>query len=94
MTIKTMFAKYKGTCARTGAPIRPGDQIQYDTATRQAWITDEDEFRHAEPEPEEVYLARARGAYVSHLWNNGGREYFQNKRGRCIDSPCCGCCNI
>ena len=46
------------------------------------------------PEPEEIYLARARGAYVSHIWNTGGREYFQNKNGRCIDSPCCGCCNI
>ena len=34
MTIKTMIAKYAGRCARTGAPIRPGDEIQYDTATR------------------------------------------------------------
>ena len=47
-----------------------------------------------EPEPEETYLARASGAYVSHVWSTGGREYFQNKRGRCIDAPCCGCCNI
>lgn len=86
MTIKSMQAKYKGTCARTGAPIRPGDPIHYDTATRSAM--------HAEPEPEEIYLARARGAYVSHIWQTGGREYFQNKRGRCIDAPCCGCCNI
>ena len=94
MTIKIMLAKYKGIDARTGGPIRPGDEIAYDTDTRRAWITDEDEYRHAEPEPEEVYLTRARGAYVSHLWNNGGREYFQNKKGRCIDAPCCGCCNI
>jgi len=95
--IKSMQAKYKGICALTGAPIRPGDPIHYDTATRRAWITDDDDgltFTHAEPEPEEIYLARARGAYVSHLWNNGGREYFQNKNGRCIDAPCCGCCNI
>ena len=93
MTIKIMLAKYKGIDAKTGGPIRPGDEIAYDTDTRRAWITDEDDYRHAEPEPEEVYLTRARGAYVSHLWNNGGREYFQNKRGRCIDSPCCGCCS-
>ena len=92
--IKTMFAKYKGTCSRTGMPIRPGDHIQYDTETRRAWITHEDDFRHVEPEPEETYLARAGGAYVSHVWSTGGREYFQNKRGRCIDAPCCGCCNI
>jgi len=43
--IKTMFAKYPGKCSRTGAPIAPGDHIQYDTFTRQAWITDEDDTR-------------------------------------------------
>ena len=41
MTIKTMRAKYKGKDARTGAPIYPGDEIQFDTITRQAWITAE-----------------------------------------------------
>jgi hypothetical protein len=90
--IKIMLAKYKGTCSRTGAPIRPGDEIAYDTDTRQAWITDEDDYRHAEPE--ETYLARARGAYVSHVWQSGGREYYRNKAGRCEDAPCCGCCNV
>ena len=65
-----------------------------DTATRSATHAEPEPATHAEPEPEEIYLARARGAYVSHLWNTGGREYFQNKRGRCEDAPCCGCCNI
>jgi hypothetical protein len=23
----------------------------------------------------------------------GGHEYYQNKNGRCIDAPCCGCCS-
>ena len=87
-----MIAKYKGIDARTGGPIRPGDEIQYCTTTRRAWITDEDDYRHAEPEPEEVYLTRARGAYVSDVFQIGGREYYQNKKGRCIDAPCCGCC--
>jgi hypothetical protein len=39
--IKTMKAKFKGKNARTGAPIYPGDEIQYCTATRRAWITGE-----------------------------------------------------
>lgn len=43
--IKTMLAKFPGKCCRTGAPIRPGDEIKYDTFTRQAWITDEDDQR-------------------------------------------------
>lgn len=81
MTIKTMFAKYKGICARTGVPIFPGDQIQFDTETRAAWITDEDE------------RPRRANNYVSDVFQIGGREYFQNKRGRCIDAPCCGCCS-
>ena len=78
MTIKTMIAKYPGRDARTGGPIRPGDEIQYDTATRRAWITDEDD--------------RPR-QYRSDVFQIGGREYYQNNHGRCIDAPCCGCCS-
>lgn len=24
---------------------------------------------------------------------NSGAELYQNRRGRCEDAPCCGCCN-
>lgn len=24
----------------------------------------------------------------------GDDTYIQNSRGRCLDAPCCGCCNI
>jgi hypothetical protein len=24
---------------------------------------------------------------------SGGGEWYQNKRGRCEDAPCCGCCS-
>jgi hypothetical protein len=41
--IKIMIAKYKGIDARTGQPIRPGDEIAFDTDTRKAWITDDDD---------------------------------------------------
>lgn len=80
---KRMLAKYKGIDARTGAPIRPGDEIIYDTATRTAWVPDDDEDRPRRARP-----------YGSDMIIIEGREYFRNKRGRCIDSPCCGCCNI
>lgn len=36
-----MKAKFKGTCARTGAPINPGDEIRLD-AQRRAYLVDED----------------------------------------------------
>lgn len=81
---KRMFAKYKGIDARTGEPIRPGDEIIFDTITRQAWITDEDEDRL-------TFTARE---YRSDVFNIGGREFYRNKAGRCEDAPCCGCCTI
>jgi hypothetical protein len=39
------------------------------------------------------YLRQSLERGVSHVWNSGGREYFRNRRGRCEDAPCCGCCN-
>jgi len=86
--IKTMTARYAGFDSRTGASIRPGDQIQYDTATRRAWL--------AEPGDEQQdvidHPSRYNPSWVSHVWTSGGREYYRNKAGRCEDAPCCGCC--
>jgi hypothetical protein len=39
------------------------------------------------------YLRRSLERGVSHVWSSGGREFYRNKRGRCEDAPCCGCCN-
>ena len=40
---KTMKAKYKGICCKTGATINVGDIIVYDSVSRKAWLTvDED----------------------------------------------------
>lgn len=85
--LKTMLAKYPGRCARTGLPIRPRDEIVFDTVTRQAWHNDEDEDSYRE-------RTRTRDNYVSHVFNVGGREYYRNKQGICEDAPCCGCCTI
>ena len=83
--IKTMRAKYAGFDSRTGASIRPGDQIQYDTSTRRAWLADLGDEQQA--------ASRYNPSWVSHVWTSGGREYYRNKQGRCEDAPCCGCCN-
>jgi hypothetical protein len=40
------------------------------------------------------YLRRSLERGVSHVWSSGGRELYRNKRGRCEDAPCCGCCNV
>ena len=83
--IKTMQARYAGFDSRTGASIRPGDQIQYDTNTRRAWLADLGDEQQA--------ASRYNPSWVSHVWTSGGREYYRNKAGRCEDAPCCGCCN-
>jgi hypothetical protein len=101
-----MIARYPGRCARTGAPIRPGDTIipmgrkryalaPVDPDLALAESVDRD---LAESDPDAAaaagrYLRQSLARGVSHVWNSGGREYYRNRRGRCEDAPCCGCCN-
>jgi hypothetical protein len=49
-----MKAKFKGTCAKTGAPINVGDEIRLD-ANRRAYLVDEDT-------PREYYKPKAPSA--------------------------------
>lgn len=37
--IKRMRARFKGVCCRTRALINVGDEIMFNTVTREAWIT-------------------------------------------------------
>lgn len=43
-----------------------------------------------------AYLRCSMARGVSDVWRSAysGREYYRNRRGRCEDAPCCGCCNI
>jgi hypothetical protein len=88
--IKTMNARYAGFDSRTGASIRPGDQIQYDTATRRAWLAEPGDM--GDLDDGQQAASRYNPSWVSHVWTSGGREYYRNKAGRCEDAPCCGCC--
>ena len=82
-----MIAKYAGKDAYTGAPIRAGDEIIFDTVTRKAWHTDDDDRLN--------FTTPINERYVSHVIDFGsGRQYYRNKNGRCEDAPCCGCCTI
>jgi hypothetical protein len=99
---KSMIAKYPGRCALTGAPIRPGDSITYDTVAKRAFFSEPgdcqvDSSCLMESENDTDYLAartRTPKEYRSHVFNFSGKEYYQNKQGRCEDAPCCGCCTI
>lgn len=79
-----MIAKYAGKDAYTGAPIRAGDEIIFDTVTRKAWHTDDDD---------RLSFTTTSG-YRSDIFQIAGREFYRNKAGRCEDAPCCGCCTI
>jgi len=108
--MKTMTARYPGKCARTGAPIRPGDLIVYAGKGR-AYLSDlipaidpdlalarsiDPDLASSDPDAASHagrYLRQSLERGVSHVWNSGGRELYRNRRGRCEDAPCCGCCN-
>lgn len=88
---KIMRAKHPGKCAISGARINIGDDITYDTATRRAWLVEPED---CQIDTSDYLAARTRTPrnYVSDVYSIGGREYYRNKRGLCIDAPCCGCC--
>lgn len=104
--MKLMHARYPGRCARTGAPINPGDLISWSKGRAEllepeivAGIVAEldPELAATDPEAAEAagrYLARSMRRGVSDVIQTGGRELYRNKRGRCEDAPCCGCCNF
>lgn len=37
MSLRTLVARYDGTCAACGKPVRSGDRIAYDSDTRAAY---------------------------------------------------------
>lgn len=88
---KSMIAKYSGKCAISGARINKGDHIVFDTVTRKAWFSEPGD---CQIDTSDYLAARTRTPrnYVSDVYSIGGREYYRNKRGLCIDAPCCGCC--
>lgn len=99
MLIKTMTAKYPGTCAACGEPIRRGDSInffgrghaEHAECASEALSDEEDERAGLEPGTlaNDRRLAK-RGLTVIRFAS--GEVQTQNSRGRCEDAPCCGCC--
>lgn len=65
--------------------------------TAMAAVADLDpELVQADPEAAAAagrYLAQSMRRGVSDVWRTGGKEFYRNRRGRCEDAPCCGCCN-
>ena len=104
--MKTMTAKYAGTCAACGEPIQRGQQINFfgrgtaeHTACR-AGFAGGDEFEDDNTEYDQAGLEPGTLASDRRLAKRGlsvirfssGAVMTQNSRGRCEDAPCCGCC--
>lgn len=97
--MKTMIAKYPGTCAECDGRIKPGDKINYYGRGHVEHVgccvglqpIDEDEAAGLEPGTlaNDRRLAK-RGLSVIRF--SSGEVMTQNSRGRCEDAPCCGCC--
>lgn len=105
--MKTITAKYPGTCTECHKPITRGQQIDWfgrgqaaHTACRPGYAagdehedtTDEDQAANLEPGTlaNDRRLAK-RGLSVIRF--SSGAVVTQNSKGRCIDAPCCGCCD-
>ena len=101
--MKTMTAKYPGTCTACGEPIQRGDTInfygrghaEHADCRETSNDPDVDEYREGAFPPSKAALASdrrlaKRGLSVIRL--SSGHVMTQNAKGRCEDAPCCGCC--
>jgi len=91
-----MQARYPGRCAATGRRFPAGSTIDYDRATKRAILVDSNPAEDG-AESHGAYLARQTrtgAGSVSNVFRTSGGTFYRNKRGRCEDAPCCGCCTI
>lgn len=98
--MKTMIAKYPGTCRACGNAICRGDEINFFGKGHAEHSACLDETQRAN-EDEAAGLERGTLANDRRLARRGlsvtrfssGTVVTQNSRGRCEDAPCCGCCS-
>ena len=79
--------------SRGRAPVPDADSVDPDLALAESI---DPELAASDPDGAAAagrYLRQSLARGVSHVWTSGGREYYRNRRGRCEDAPCCGCCN-
>lgn len=86
-----MTARFASTCAATGAQINPGDTIDWDKAAKKATLVSRGTGQPAQAAPQGRTMRARYGSHYARF--SSGAEVFTNKRGRCEDAPCCGCCS-
>lgn len=86
--MKTMTAKFPGVCCcGCGKAIKRGDEINF-------WGRGQASLTACTVDPAKVNQAPPRQSAGSRYTRfSGGGEHYVNRRGRCEDAPCCGCCS-
>ncbi len=95
-----MNSKYAGTCARCSQPFSVGTLINYFGRGRGVEHVDCENVTKIN-EDDAAGFERGTLANDRHMARNGvsvvrfasGAVMTQNRRGRCEDAPCCGCCS-
>lgn len=95
----TIIARHPGTCKRCSRQFEAGTRIRFGGRGRTYHLKAECDASASAPSAEPSAEtaddnARYSESRVSDVYQIGGREYYRNKRGRCEDAPCCGCCTI
>ena len=73
-----MVNKYPGDCAVCGSTVPTNGGVLVKRGIR------------LQP----IHLACAEGGSVVEFVTSRGRVLIRNRRGRCEDAPCCGCCTV
>jgi len=94
--------RYRGTCAACGRKVAPGkgavEKILGAWTCYCAACGAPSSFPALGPESDVPYHHRPSSfpapRRVSDVFTTSGGTFYRNKRGRCEDAPCCGCCTI
>lgn len=79
MNARTMTARFPGDCRGCRGPITPGDLIVNLGRGRNYHVNCND------PGGSEV---------IEFYFPSTGNRAYRNRKGRCEDAPCCGCCTF
>ncbi len=78
-----MRNKYAGACVGGGGHVPRFRGVLVRASSAQRWGLFHEQCNTAD-----------NGRGVSDVFTTSGGTFCRNKRGRCEDAPCCGCCTI
>ncbi len=83
-------ARFSSVCPSCHVSIAIGTSVEWSRGTKARHV----DCTTASQAPTEPRRSAPASRYRSHYTRfSSGAEVFTNKRGRCEDAPCCGCCS-